>query len=414
MKALQYRKSIPRYLLLKLAGSRFRRLYTGRMSPLALRDIPEPKLPTQQWVRIRPRLAGICGSDLATICAKGTPYLAPVTSMPFVMGHELVGIVTEIGRDVQALTVGDRVVLHPALGCRVRGIEPPCDSCQHGRDALCRNVTRGDIAKGIQTGFCRDTGGGFSESLVAHQSQVYRVPDELEDRVAVLIEPFACALHGALRVSTGEGDTVLVIGCGAIGLLTIAALRAVGCCARIVAVARYDHQRQHALSLGADELIEAKGSTKERYAAWAKALDAEVLDPEFGKPTVIGGADVTFDCVASSQTIADSLRFTKSAGTVVLVGMPGIPLGVDWTPLWFKELTVHAAYAYGPERYAGGTRETFDLGIDLMRTWGPKLAPLVGPPYELTDYHAAFASAINTGQSRIVKTVFAIDSPGAT
>ncbi|UCC29009.1 MAG: alcohol dehydrogenase catalytic domain-containing protein, partial [Phycisphaerales bacterium] len=305
MKALQYRKSIPRYLLLKLVGPRFRRMYTSRASPMALRDVSEPKLPTQQWIRIRPRLAGICGSDVATICAKGTPYLAPITSMPFVMGHELVGVVSEIGRDVQGLAVGERVVLHPALGCRVRGIEPSCDACRNGRDALCRNVTRGDIARGIQTGFCRDTGGGFSESLVAHQTQVYRVPDELEDRVAVLIEPFACALHGALRVSTSEGDNVLVIGCGAIGLLTIAALRAVGCRARIIAAAKYDHQRQHALSLGADELVEARGLTRERYAGWSKALDAEVLEPEYGKPTVIGGADVTFDCVASSQTIDD-------------------------------------------------------------------------------------------------------------
>ncbi len=408
MKALQYRKSIPRYALLKLLGPHFQRLYTSGASPLALRDVPEPNLPTQQWVRITPRLAGICGSDLATICAAGTPYLAPVTSMPFVMGHELVGIVTEIGSDVQGIAVGERVVLRPALGCTVRGIDPPCDACHKGRDALCKNVTRGDIAEGIQTGFCRDTGGGFSESLVAHRSQVYKVPDEVEDRAAVLVEPFACALHGALKVSTTERDTVLVIGCGAMGLLTIAALRATGCRARILAVAREDHQKQHALGMGANELLSAGGPTKQRYVAWARALDAEVLKPELGKPTVIGGADVTFDCVASSQTIDDGLRFTNSTGTLVLVGMPGMPSGVDWTPLWFKELTIHATYAYGPERYADGARETFDIAIDLMRTWGAKLAMLVGPPHELADYRAAFASAIDPRQSGVVKTVFAL------
>ena len=75
------------YALLKLLGPRFPSLYTAGVAPLSLVDIPEPKLPTPQWVRIAPRLAGICGSDLATICAKGSPYLAPVTSMPFVMGH---------------------------------------------------------------------------------------------------------------------------------------------------------------------------------------------------------------------------------------------------------------------------------------------------------------------------------------
>ena len=409
MKALLYEKSIPRYALLKLLGRRFRTLCTGALSPLTLRDIPEPTLPTPQWVRVAPRLAGICGSDLATVSASGSLYLAPVTSLPFVMGHEVVGNITEVGQEVTDLSVGDRVVLHPALGCKARGIHPPCDACRAGRDALCRNVTRGDISKGIQIGYCRDTGGAFSGGFVAHRSQVYRVPDGMDDRVAVLVEPFACALHGALRVSLAKDDTALVIGCGAIGLLTIAALRAVGCRARIVAVAKHDHQREHALALGADELLDVRGSTKERYVGWAKVLDADTLDAELGKPAVIGGATATFDCVASSQTIDDGFRFTRSGGTFVLVGMPGTPFGVDWTPLWFKELTVHAAYAYGPERYADGKRETFDIALELARDWGPKLASLVGPPYGLADHRAAFASALSTGKSMIVKTVFAID-----
>lgn len=409
MKALQYRKNIPRYALLKLLGPRFPRLYTAGVAPLSLVDISEPKLPTPQWVRIAPRLAGICGSDLATICAKGSPYLAPVTSMPFVMGHELVGEITEAGREVTALRVGQRVVVHPALGCKARGIEPPCSLCRDRRDALCRNVTRGDVSSGIQIGYCRDTGGAFSESLVAHQSQVYPVPDEIDDRAAVLIEPFACALHGALRVSLRETDTALVLGCGSIGLLTIAALRATGCRARIAAAAKYDHQRRHAKAFGADVLLDATGQVRRRFTEWAKVLDAEVLDPELGKPTVLGGADATFDCVASSQSIDDGLRFTRSAGTFVLVGMPGIPRGVDWTAMWFKELTLHAAYAYGPETCADGEKETFLLAIDLMRTWGSQLAALVGPPHGLDDYRAAIASALHTGRSGVVKTVFAID-----
>lgn len=409
MQALQFRKSIPRYALLKLLGPRWRRLYTSGVAPLALRELPEPKLAGRDWVRIAPKLAGICGSDLATICAKGSPYLAPVTSMPFVMGHELVGHVAETGPDVTRVSVGDRVVLHPALGCVARGIEPRCDACAEGRDALCRNVTRGAVAPGIQTGYCRDTGGGFGHSLVAHQSQVYRVPSTLGDEAAVLIEPFACALHGALRVNLGEEDTALVMGCGAIGLLTIAALRASGCQARIVAVAKYDHQRARAVELGANELLPASGPVKQRYAAWARALGAEVLKPELGKPLVVGGASATFDCVASSATIDDGIRFTKSAGTFVLVGMPGVPQGVDWTAMWFKELTVCASYAYGPERYAGNVQDTFELAIELMQGWERKMVPLVGPPFALADHRAALASALNTGASGTAKTVFAID-----
>ncbi len=408
MKGLLYRKSIPRYLLLRLLASRFRGLATSRVSPVVLCDLPEPSLPTGQWVRIAPVLAGICGSDIATLLAKASPYLAPVTSTPFILGHEVVGTITEVGEDVDGLSEGDRVVLRPALGCRVRGITDLCDACAMGRDALCRNVTRGDISAGIQTGYCRDTGGAFGDNFVAHQSQAYRIPDEIDDRAAVLIEPFACALHGVLRVPLTDEDTVLVLGCGAIGLLTIAALRALNFRSRIVASAKYEHQRHHALAFGADTLIDAGDSIPQRYAQLSKALDAQVLDPELGKPTVIGGASVTFDCVASAQSIDDGMRFTRSAGNYVLVGMPGAPPKVDWTPMWFKELTIRCAYAYGPESHDQGVCDTFAMAIDLMKGWGSKLQKLVSSPFDLSDYREAFSSAMNSGRTGVAKTIFAM------
>lgn len=441
MKALEFRKSIPRYALLRLLGGRCPRGLYAKAAPLSLREMPPKRLPTAHWVRVRPGRAGICGSDLATICAKGSPYLAPITSMPFVLGHEVVGAVTEVGTQVRSFAQGDRVVLQPALGCRVRGIDPPCRACADGQDALCSNVMRGDISSGIQTGYCRDTGGGFSEGFVAHESQLYRVPEEIDDAAAVLVEPFACALHGVLRTvghrrpaaSLGEGESrragtlcpgdadtknVLVIGCGAIGLLTIAALRAVGSTARILAVAKYDHQRALATEFGANELLGGGRGVAERYAAWAKALDTEVLDPELGKPAVIGGADVVFDCIASSQSIDDGLRFTRSGGTFVLVGMPGIPKGIDWTPMWYKELNVHAAYAYGTERWPVGgeamelgataSRTTFDIAIELMRTWQGKVTKLLGQPFELADYRGAITAALSSGETGVAKTTFVI------
>ncbi|MEK6797973.1 MAG: zinc-binding dehydrogenase [Planctomycetota bacterium] len=413
MRALVFYKSVPRFVLLKALGARSRWLNASRLAPLGLRDIAPPPLPTERWVRIRPKLAGVCGSDLATLSAKGSTYLSPLISLPFVMGHEVVGVVSEIGRGVTQARVGDRVVVHPALGCTARGVTPRCDSCRDERDALCRNVTRGDVSAGIQIGYCRDTGGGFGESLVAHETQVHVAPPEIEDRAAVLIEPFACALHGALRASVPTEGTALVLGCGAIGLLTIAALRATGCKARIVAAAKYDHQGRAALALGADEWLPSSGRLAARYARWAEALSAQTFRPELGKPAVVGGADVTFDCVASSDSIDDGIRFTKSGGAFVLVGMPGVPRGVDWTPLWFKELTLHAAYAYGWENTGEGRRSTFDLAIDLMRTWGPRLSPLVGRPFALEDYRAAIATALHSGRSGVVKTVFSIDGASA-
>ncbi|MCG3129601.1 MAG: D-arabitol-phosphate dehydrogenase [Phycisphaerae bacterium] len=409
MKGIEFRRSLPRYVLLKLLGARGKRLHRVRaLLPIRYGEVPEPRLPGPAWVRVRPVYAGICGSDLSTIFAKGSPYLAPITSMPFVLGHEVVGRVVEAGAGVTRVREGDRVVLHPALGCRVRGIEPLCDSCRRGRDALCRNITRGAISRGVQTGYCRDTGGGWSEGFVAHESQLYPVPAEVDDATAVLIEPFSCCLHAALSAPLDRRDTALVLGCGSIGLLTIAALRASGCAARIVAAAKYDHQRALAKALGADELAPGGGSLPSRYEAWGKLLGADVLKPEWGKPTVIGGADATFDCVASSASIDDAVRFTRSGGTMMLVGMPSIPSGVDWTPLWFKELTLKATYAYGPERIGERTCDTFEIAIELFRTWGPRLTPMLSRPFELADYTAALGCAADTGRSGAAKTVFRI------
>lgn len=415
MQAVEFRKSIPRYLALRALGPHFRGLYTSGFSPVVLRDLPVPALPTPSWVRVRPTLAGICGSDLATICAKGSAYLSPLTSTPFILGHEVVGIVVETGDSAEGVSPGDRVVLQPALGCLVRGIDPACDRCRAGELALCRNVTRGDIAAGIQTGYCHDTGGAWSEAFVAHHTQLFRVPEAMDDEVAVLVEPFACSLHGVLRADvdyepTSTKQTVLVLGCGTIGLLTIAALRFLGGTARVVALAKYPHQRDHALALGADEVVMHTGDTAERYRRLSDVLGCDCYQPEIGKPTVIGGADITFDCIGGSVSIDDACRFTRSGGEMILVGMPAIPRGVDWTAIWFKELSVRAAYAYGTETVAGTRRATFDLAIELLGRHGAQVRSLVGEPFALSDYRSAVRAALSVGRTGGVKTVLRIES----
>lgn len=427
MKAIVFHKSIPRYAASKLLGAKHSARAAlarwGPLRPIYLEEVEPKPLPTQSWVRVAPRLSGICGSDLSVICSKGSPYFSPLTSTPFVLGHEVVGTVSELGREVSSyedvhgqprLSVGDRVVLEPALGCRVRGIEPLCGPCRLGQSALCRNVTRGDISAGIQTGYCRDTGGGWSGDFVAHRSQLHVVPSEVDDVAAVLAEPLACVLHGILRLAWRGLRTVLVMGCGSIGLLTIAALRAQQCPARIAVVAKYPHQRRLALQLGADVVLDvAEGAGRQAaYAQWAEVLDAELHFPEIGKPTVVGGADATFECVASSSSLDDSIRFTASRGNLVLIGMPGVPANIDWTAIWYKELSLHATYAYGIETTnglpSGQTQNihTCELALQMLRTWGPRLAPLVGKPYPLTEYRQAVRAATYTGQSQSVKTVF--------
>ena len=160
MLALQYRKSVPRYLWMKLIAGRFPAMVSAPGGFLQLTEVDEPALPTDSWVRVRPTLSGICGSDLATVAGKSSIYLSAFTSFPFVPGHEVVGAVAETGPQVQRVQAGDRIVLEPALGCAVRGISEQCGPCLRGHYANCEHVMEGDVSAGVQTGYCRDTGGG--------------------------------------------------------------------------------------------------------------------------------------------------------------------------------------------------------------------------------------------------------------
>ena len=403
MEAIQYTKSIPRYLAMRYLGKRWRSLYTSPFSCTRLVDIPEPQLPTPEWVKVRPRLSGICGSDLATITAKGSPYFSPFTSTPFVLGHEIVGEISETGAAVEGFSVGTRVVIEPALSCPVRGISPPCHQCRNQRFANCENITKGDISEGVQTGYCRDTGGGWSQSVLAHPSQLHLVPDGISDEAAVLLEPFACALHGVLKFSPNRTATLCIIGGGTIGLLTVAALRVLGHRNRIIIFAKYPHQQQLARELGADDVLSPNSG---RYTAFCELTGATSYQPELGQQVLIGGVDVTFDCIGSSVTIDDALRFTRAGGDVTLVGMPGIPKNVDWTSIWYKQLRVTGAYTYGLETHNDEQIHTFTLGMRLLQKMESHLRPLVSTLFPLGDYKRAIQTALNTGKTGTVKTAF--------
>ena len=402
MLALRYSKSVPRYLLMRAGAKRIKGLETSRFSPLQLEEIPEPGLPTPEWVRVKPLFSGICGSDLGTLSSENSPYFSPITSPPFVLGHEVVGVVTEENGD---FAVGERVVLEPALGCEVRGIEPPCPYCAAGRHALCVNVAKGDIAPGIQTGFCHDTGGGWSEgTLVAHPSQLHRVPEEVPDEAAVAIEPLACAVHAALKTNPQEEETALVIGAGSVGLFVVAALRQLTRAGRIICAAKHERQRKEALRLGADEVVHPK----ETYTTLPAMLDAEVYKPEIGKPVVMGGADKVFECVGSAGTMEDAVRLTRPRGEAMLVGMPSARSCLDLTALWYKEVNLAGAYAYGAEEYEGERVKSFELALRMAPEI--ELESLVGPRFRLREYREAVAAARAAGREGHVKVVFDLRS----
>jgi threonine dehydrogenase-like Zn-dependent dehydrogenase len=384
--ALSFQRSIPSYAIVRASGGR-PDVATSALSMLHLGDVAEPELPAGNWVRVMPTLSGICGSDLAAIGGHASLYLDPLTSYPFVPGHEVVGTLED----------GSRVVIEPALGCAVRGIEPLCPRCAEGRPGLCYNVTEGPIEVGLQTGYCADTGGGWGEVLVAHPSQLHAVPESLSDEAAVLIEPFACCVHAALRGGAGKDDIVVVSGAGTIGLLTIAAIKLFTPPRRLIAIAKHPTQRDLARKLGADQVITpSEVFQRVRFATGARRLDG------MNRSLLLGGADVTFECVGRADSLNDAVRFTREGGTVIVVGMPGEEK-VDWAPIWQRELTVMGAYAYGAEPKKKGKR-TFQLALEAAPE--VHLETLTGPLFGLGEYRDAIAYAMSAGKLGAVKVAF--------
>jgi threonine dehydrogenase-like Zn-dependent dehydrogenase len=392
--ALELYRSVPRYVAARAVGERMPGLVTGPLAPLRLVNRSEPEAPANGWGRVRTRLAGICGSDLATIAGRSSFYFSPLVSMPFVPGHEIVG---ELQDDVDGLAAGTRVVLDPVLACAARGVSP-CPSCAEGATGRCDRVTVGHVSPGLQTGYCADTSGGWSQSLVAHRSQLVPVPDRLSDERAVLVEPLACAIHAALRGRPGAGESVLVVGAGTVGILTLLALRELTGAGRITVVAKHRRQGDLARRFGATDVV----GPREAVGALRRSSRAFRLQPERGPAFLLGGVDVGYECVGSPASLDLALRTTRAGGRVVLAGLP--VAGADLTPVWFRELEVVGAYASGTEDVDGGRRRTFDLAVDLASE--VDLEGIVGAAYPLGSWREAIDHAMAAGRLGTAKVAF--------
>jgi len=404
MKAVQFVVSIPRYLLSKAVGPFYPPIFYSPLSCLRYVEVPEPRLPGPKWVKIKTRYGGICGSDLNLIRLHDSPALAPFGSSTFIMGHENVGTVVEVGAEVDDIAIGQRVIADPLLCCPVRGIDPPCPACQEGEFPRCQNFARGKLAPGVILGSCQDTGGSWSPYFVAHRHQLFPVPDNVSDEDALLVDPFADALHVVKRAYPEDKDTVLVIGAGVMGLGVIAALRALGTRARLLVLAKYRFQGELAKDYGADEVIYLRDG--DYYTAVAEAVGGTLYTPPLGKRVMIGGADVVYECVGHDNSLDEALRFTRAGGRVAVLGLVTMTKKVDWTFLWFKELTVIGAHDTSMEDHHGERRRSYQLVLDWVANGRLKLAHLLTHTFALEDYKRAIEVTLGKATHKVVKSAF--------
>ena len=405
MKAVIFDGAIPRYLATRAAGAVSPRWQTGACRCTQLADVAAPSLPNPHWVRIATRLGGICGSDLNLVSLNVSPSASPFSSFPFVIGHENVGSVVEVGAGVTRVAVGDRVVANPLLACAARGIDPPCRHCAGGHPSRCEHFTDGDIAAGMLLGTTRGLGGSWGEHFVAHESQLHCVPAHVSDRSAVLVEPLACVVSPILEHGIPDESSVLVIGAGSMGLLALAALQALTR-AHVTILAKHTFQCEHAARLGAEHIVPVREG--DYFAALSRVSGGRLMQPILGARIHVGGFDTTMVCVGTDTAVADALRFTRAGGTIILLGNVARLSKVDWTPLWQKELRVFGSLCYNAPH---GGADAFDAAMSLVAgPTGAAVEPLVTHVIPVDRFRQGLAIAQGRSERGAVKVALASPS----
>ncbi len=384
MKSIYFDVNIPKILATKALAGILPFVYYTPVSPVGFGDIPEQKLPGKNWVRVKSVMTGICGADIAMFFVKASPGIS-IAALPGVprafMGHEVVGRVVEKGQGVTGLALGDRVILERYLPCcSTKEITPPCRPCKEGNYTLCENFSVGTLPPNL--------GAGFSEHFLAHKTQLVRVPDDITDDQAVLIEPTAVSLHAVLSRPPRAGEKVLVIGAGTIGLGVIQIAKALAKNYTLYALEKIPFKRKLAKKYGADHVLSG-----DPYQAMAKATGAKLYRGPLGNNTTLGGFDLIYDCVGYSATIHDSLRWLAAKGDYIMIGNQLSPVSFDQTPVWQQELTMRGINAHGSETYGGKRTSSFALAIDLIRKKKIKVDGLITHRFPFADYKEAFKLA---------------------
>jgi 2-desacetyl-2-hydroxyethyl bacteriochlorophyllide A dehydrogenase len=274
---------------------------------IAIRAVPQPS-PAAGEALIRVDVAGICGSELEG-------YLGKMSNRqpPLVMGHEFSGTVVEAARDEW---LGKRVAVNPLISCG------SCEACHSGRPNVCLDR--------VIVGIGRP--GAFAQLVAVPETALLELPDDVSDEAGALVEPLANVVH-AFDVGTRHGapETVLVIGAGSIGLLATQMAALSG--AAFVAVTDLVESRlAQAVELGANARITAGDGVRDRL-----------------RKHLAAGADLVIDCVGATATKRLAIDLTRSAGSVVLLGLHDDDTPISSHEIIRREISLTGSFTYTPK-----------------------------------------------------------------
>ncbi|MGX7245570.1 galactitol-1-phosphate 5-dehydrogenase [Enterococcus quebecensis] len=332
---------------------------------MILSELEKPQLATDK-VRIKVAYCGVCGSDLPRYFAGG------VHSFPQVLGHEFSGVVETVGANVTEMISGDRVAVAPLIPCG------ECDACQKGEPAMCSNYSFIGSREP----------GAMAEYVTVPAKNCVKVPEKLSLKEAALLEPLTVAIHGIERINLKAGVSVLVLGAGTIGLLTVLALRARGV-GEITVADLNTKKLSMAQKIGADYIVDPNEQPLEEYFK-----DREL--PE-----------VVIETAGSAFTQVQAIQLVKKRGKVSYVGT--CTKEVVFSPEDFEkilrgELEITGSWMSYSAPFPG---YEWLAGLRYMAEGEIDVKPLITGIYSLTDKEKPF-DAINKKDSEQIKVLYEI------
>ena len=403
MKTVFFDRDIPRILATKAAAGRAKKLLSTGINAVKYETgLPEPALPADDWVRVRNIACGLCGTDISFYKATTglTSALEPIpgTRRTF-LGHENVGVITEVGSGVTDFKVGDRVTIRAYMaGCDTKGIRRRCPYCESGDYNFCTNFGAPSPYGELMTG------AGWSDTFIYPAKGLAHVYDEITDEQAVMIEPSCVSVHAVLCAPPKKGEKILVMGCGTIGLGIVQAIKVVEPECEVWVLERVQSKQEFALKLGADHVL--KG---EIYEAASEATGgSEVYTGMRGNKYFFGGFDRAYDCIGGDWSNTTGVRLLKARGTLVKVGHHMKPITFDETPVWWQELRLIGIDAHGMEEWEGRKLYTFDLVQEWIRDGKYSVDGFVTHHFKLDDYKDALELALKNPPD-VIKIVIDCD-----
>ncbi len=320
------------------------------------RDIPSF---SSREALIKVHACGVCGTDLHIY-----EGVMPWAKLPLIPGHEFSGVVVDVGKYVDSVSIGDVVVVDPNITCGL------CRYCRSAKRNLCPNIE--------SIGVTRD--GGFAEYVVAPISQLYRVPSGLSLDEAAFTEPVACCLHGITRLSIKPGEDVLIVGAGPIGLVHLQLAKRTGA-GRVIVAEVNDMRLKLAEKLGADLTVNpSEGGTVETVKGFLK-----------GK-----GVEAAIDAAGGSTPLTLALSCLEPGGRLLVFGVASE--NDTWTikpyDIYKRELTIIGSFINPYE---------MDSALNLLASGAIDVKPLISHVIKLEDLEKALKREIPNTIKVLVK-----------